>query len=272
MTKKKADSQAVKAAELQLKALLQEQVDHIAGAPEQYTKPISYVYTPEGAYEVRLTAFGTFTIKVNKIKNISQAKIEPGVLLHHGKIPFRMLAEALDFFRQAYAAPRKSEALYMIMFNPETKEYVSHVPRQWDGPGHAKEADATERPAGHILVAHIHSHPNFGGKFSGIDNGDDRRCSDAAIFGVLGHINRDQPEMQWRISVGGNYVDVDVWDIFTSPLAVGAAQVHAAPAEWLERIEDPPQPERKVEVFQPSPYHNQRYLGYEPYDPSIWGY
>lgn len=223
-----------------LRRQMQQQVEYVAGVPEQFTKPVTYVFTAEGAYEVRKTPYALMTAKVDRVEGISPRKPDPGVVFLHGKVPFSLLLQALDFFRQAYASPRKSEALYMIFFDPQTKTYVPYVPRQWDGPAHAKEIDPKERPAGMSLVAHIHSHPGFAGQFSGIDNADDRQCADAAIFGVLGHIDRDVPEMEWRINVGGQYVNLDVFDIFTSPFDPAARDACHAPAEWLSRIEDPP--------------------------------
>lgn len=234
-----------------LQEQIRNQVEHVAGVPQEFTRPITYVYTTEGVFEVRVNSFATFVAKVDKLNGISNRPLTPGIQFTHGKIPFRLLVQALDFFRQAYASPRKSEALYMIFFDPETKEYVPYIPRQWDGPAHAKEIDASERPAGMTLVAHIHSHPGFAGRFSGIDDNDDRKCADAAIFGVLGYINRAIPEMQWRLSVGSKYVDLDVFDIFTSPFTPQDFQDCKAPEEWLQRIEDPPAVEQRVQTFYP---------------------
>lgn len=244
-----------------LQQQLREQIDHVAGVPERFTKPLTYVYTPAGVYEARVTNFATFVAKVDSVPGVSMRDIAPGIYFTHGKIPFRFLLQALDFFRKAYALPRKSEALYMIFFDPQNKIYVPYVPRQWDGPAHAKEIDASERPAGMTLVAHIHSHPGFSGRFSGIDDNDDRRCSDAAIFGVLGHINRDVPDMEWRISVGGKYVGLDVFDIFTSPFHPADLSDCTAPEEWLQKIEEPPQEQYRVRTFEQlgHGYHNWIY-------------
>lgn len=238
-------------------ALVEENhVAHLVGVPAKFEHFRNFIYTADGAYEVQVRPFANFTTKLKKVDSGINKKMVEGVEFTSKKIPFQFLQRALSWFRLAYAQPRKSEALYIIMWDLEKQEYVEYVPRQHDGPAHAKEIDSTERPGGCILVAHIHSHPNFTGKFSGIDDNDDRRCSDGAIFGVIGHVNRDHPDMQWRCSVAGNYVELNPHDIFTSPLDL-CEVFEPAPKEWVELITEPPPPPAVV---------------YGPYDRTKPGY
>jgi PRTRC genetic system protein A len=237
--------------------LVMSQEAHLVGVPDHYEHLVNYVYTEEGAFQINCRPFANFTAKLERVKGGKHRKIEEGIEFTHSRIPFQFLQRAHKFFRLALAAPRRSEALYMILWNMERQEYVEYVPRQYDGPGHAKEADSTERPADCILVAHIHSHPTFAGRFSGIDDGDDRRCSDGAIFGVIGHVDLDNPDMQWRASVNGKYVPLNPKQIFTSPLTMREV-AEDVPLEWLQQIQDPPPREKDEDSFcKPDTYHSR---------------
>lgn len=225
-----------------------EQVDWFVGMPNKLEKPLTYVVTQEGIYQIRLTPYAVYTAKmeINKIPHAEYRAPQVGIQFLDRKIPLRLLSLALAFFREVYQQ-RGTEALMMIFYDPQTKEFEPYVPRQYASPAMVEEINATERPEGKIMVAHIHSHPNFYGRFSGIDDHDDHRCGDAAIFGVLGNIQKDFPDMSWRISVGGVYVPVEFTDIFTSPLEPQDTTTVAVPAEWLDKLEKRPEP--KVQEY-----------------------
>ena len=241
-----------------LQAKVDNEVAHWVGAPAEFTKSRNYIYTAEGAYEVQVRPFAEFTSKLTEVPGGMHRQIQEGIQFKAGRLPFSFLIRARNWFRLAFNT-KQTEALYIVMFDLQTNEYIEYIPRQYTGGTHAEEIDSRERPSGTVLVAHIHSHPNFTGRFSGIDNNDDIKCSDAAIFGVLGHVNRDWPEMEWRISAGKRYVPIsDIMDIFTSPLDL-TEPVADIPREWLERIVEKPVEEDSVKSWANHSYH-----GYGP--------
>ena len=240
-----------------------QQIGYFIGQPQEYTKPISYVATTEGIFEVRQTAVGRFTAPVQNIPNLNiNGGINPGVELQHSKLPYCFLRQFIGFARRVLEL-YDSEAYAEFRLNPETNEYVMLVPHQDVSGGQANPWKIDKRQANkveelpYIQVMQIHSHPTFSGHFSGKDNHDDRTCWDAMIFGVIGNIDSDNPTHEFRINVGGTYVPLDLQDVFVNPM-IDSQEIGdmSFPEEWLERVHP----------------IAQQYTAREPIDqyPSLW--
>ena len=226
-------------------------VGHYLGVPREFTKPINYVGTVDGVFEVRQTAIGRFVAPVTEVKTLNLGEhLQAGVEFSHGKIPFKLFRTFLAFAREVLKTHR-SEVYAEVRWDETNEEYVMLVPHQDSSGGQAnvwkpevrKERGVAELPG--IQVMQIHSHPTFSGSFSGKDNHDDRTCWDAMAFGVVGNIEGERLTMEFRINVGGTYVPLLFTDIFTDPYTdLQSSGELTFPAEWLEMVHTPQYQER----------------------------
>ena len=67
-------------------------------------------------------------------------------------------------------------------------------------------------PAG--LVAEFHSHGSSPAFFSDTDDGDEQGFR---IYGVVGRLDSDRPELSLRVGVYGHFAPVEWWQVFSGP-------------------------------------------------------
>jgi PRTRC genetic system protein A len=220
-----------------------QQIGYYFGQPQEFTKPVSYVATTNGIFEVRQTKVGMFIAPAEKIPRVNfTSTLKPGVLLKHGRLPYVLLRQFINFAQQVLKL-YDSEAYAEFRLNPETGEYMMLVPHQDVSGGQANVWKIEKRQAKQVKelpylpVMQIHSHPTFWGRFSGKDDHDDRTCGDAMIFGVIGNIDSDNPTSEFRINVGGTYVPLELTDVFMNPMVDVQGNMDASfPEEWLQMV------------------------------------
>jgi PRTRC genetic system protein A len=117
------------------------------------------------------------------------------------RVPFALLNRMVSLSRRAMP----NEALFYLDY---TFGWKLRIPGQMAGRSMVKPED--DYPEDAVLIE-IHSHNSMDAFFSETDNRDE---TGFRIYGVLGKINTDRPEIRLRVGVYGQHVPVRVKDIF----------------------------------------------------------
>ena len=139
------------------------------------------------------------TICIASAKVRGLAPLQEKVRLAHGKIPGRLLGEAIR----------------LMMLNMSRELYIAVV---WDDDHYSNRLPAQEAGAAHVTyrqlpnkVLDLHSHPTMPGNFSGIDNRDEVGFQ---LYGVIGHLDHLIPEYSFRLGVHGHFKTLGIGDVF----------------------------------------------------------
>ncbi len=177
---------------------------------EGLMKPRTWFMAGNGLVPVLKTPLGVFIGKAQGPTLAGLPTLDKGVVLNCPKLPWSSLSEVVAFFR-AIHKEIKAEAMVQFFWNPESGEYVAHVPLQLVSGGgvhHQSHFDA-EGKLWHILD--IHSHHTMAPFWSGTDDADEERF-EGRLFGVIGNIDKAIPGMSWRHRAMGAFTDLLVED------------------------------------------------------------
>lgn len=178
-------------------------------------------------------------VEVKEIPGLKMEEVKPDVheeinFLPNGRIPALFLDELVQFFREVMNIKKaEQEAMAHVLYNEKDKAnsnrgYRISIPNQIVSKASVRyETDHIHQ--GDIIVLDIHSHNTMGAFFSGTDNGDDRIS--IGYSGVVGRLDKSEPEYIWRFNVNDVKRKVEVFDIFDIP-----KKEVKIPAEWLEKV------------------------------------
>lgn len=197
---------------------------------ENMTKPINYVVRGDGIWEIRQNEVGVFCIQHAKgqFPGFPKENNGPWFGLRHGLIPYPLLEEIKYFFKDI-CDDSKDEVYVQIFWDEEKEEYFNYCPKQKVSTGSVEYERDTELEARATLVLEIHSHNTMGAYFSSIDNDDEKGDR---LFGVIGHLNKLEPEMKFSYVCGGKRQECDVSLIFEE--APEGKELY--PREWRDRV------------------------------------
>ena len=136
----------------------------------------------------------------DRIENVSFSMSVP-------KIPFSILNGIVaDFKRQL-----NREDMRQIVYDRQKDEYMVFRP-VCQCTKTAIEYVFPKLTRSQVLVMTIHSHNTMEAEFSGTDDYDEVITG---LYGVVGMLHTRRPEMSFRASLDGGFVDVDMDDIFS---------------------------------------------------------
>jgi len=232
-------STASKADKAALQAALQNKfVKHHVGMPkpEDMIDGNNYVVGQDGLFLVRKNAIGLFVTKADKIPFIDDDKnpVEGFHMSLENKLPHEMLLQTISFFKKVIADKGNAEAMVQVLLSERehVPGYFMHIADQEVSGAFVKfKRDANLEDA-NTLVLDIHSHNTMGAFFSATDNADEK---EARIYGVIGKLNQDWPEMKFRAGDGkGGWIELNPYDVFETP------DVNVAvPEEWMTKVHQP---------------------------------
>jgi len=191
------------------KMLVEHCIDDI---PKDCKKKVIYVLKGDGVWQIRKNNIGIFVVHMANAKVPGLKKdLEEGWDLHVPLIPPSLLESTISFFREVYRQ-YQTEAHVQFFYDTKKEEYLLHCPKQEVTAGSVKyERDKGFEKPHLILVLEMHSHGGMSAFFSGTDDGDEK---DDRFYGVVGKIKQFQPEMKFRLSIGGFKYDLNADNIF----------------------------------------------------------
>jgi PRTRC genetic system protein A len=250
-------------------AILRELTDVRIGVPERLVKPVTYAIGQDGIYLIKENRIGRGIRKVEaKTVEAFVPAVKGGFQLALPKVPFECLGQVVNFFRAIPAV----EAFVYIWWSPERRRYEIEVPPQEVGGASVNHDGGLDSQGGRILVMEIHSHTaNMSAFWSGTDDADEKRHE--RLFGVIGKVKEELPEMKFRANVGGGFIDLEPGDLFEIPerdlvvnvplkkaltgtryyLSLDVYAEYAFPVEWLTQVT-----ERKITI---TGWEGHHYLG-----------
>jgi len=179
--------------------------------------------------------------------------VEPYINMMLPKLPGEIIYRALLFFRKVYRA-HKAEGVVIIAFNPETKQYALHCPKQevsggsisydrrfyvkspsgkLNAPANLTAAEQNQwgQPdqamlelanAGFMNVGTIHSHPSFNAFHSGTDTGDE--ASFDGVHLTLGHVTDEHFSVASSLVLNDYREEVDCENVALNMVRIGDAK------------------------------------------------
>ena len=122
------------------------------------------------------------------IKGLQEA--EAKLVMHHGLIPSELLQQGVEWMCEEPS----TERFFTIRW--DSNRYVIHIPEQ-TGTGSSLKYKPPED-----AVAEFHSHAKHQAFFSGTDDKDEQAFR---IYGVVGRLNQEYPEMIIRVGIYGHF-------------------------------------------------------------------
>lgn len=161
-----------------------------------------YLVTKSGIYFNKVTKAGNALVPVDGIPWLLEPDLE--MRLNLPKVPARILAQALTFFRKVYDK-YNSEAYVTLMYSSKKNEYLLHCPKQTVSHS-SVNYDRTDQPSyedrklnNWQMVGTIHSHCNFSAFHSGTDVGDEATFDGIHI--TLGNVDRNQISIASSVAI-----------------------------------------------------------------------
>lgn len=196
--------------------------------------PIYYLVAANGVFLVKKTTLYESVTLTDRI--VGLAPQEPRLTLDLPKVPRELMERIYGFFDAVFRA-YQSEAIVLVFYQPERREFLLRVPRQtvrryryagsWHTEGHVAY-DSVERPEGYLKIGDIHSHGSQGAFFSPVDDEDDH---EDGLRMVMGRLNLRPPDLCASFVAGGYR-----FPLFADEVAEDFASPLEPPSEWMERV------------------------------------
>lgn len=129
------------------------------------------------------------------------------------KIP-RAPANIYDSIIAYFRSELPNEAICRLLYDHRAHCYFMDKPIQNIATNIDVKPKFAVTPYHCDVVATIHSHNSMPAFFSGVD--DEAEKEEIGLFGVIGRLNTDEPEMKLRIAVEGGFTEVDPLFLFDS--------------------------------------------------------
>ena len=200
-------------------------------------KAIAFVPSDDGhVYQVRCNKVGTFVARTNKVTMLP--KVRAGFTPALPKIPYKILAEIIAFFRSLSNRKTALEAVVEIFWSLAEHKYYVYIPKQAVSAVSVDFSLPEMDREKFIHVLEIHSHNTMHAYFSDTDNRDEKATG---LYMVIGRLNQVFPEIVMRMSVGGKFEDIELSSVFELPET-------EYPNSWLEAITEKKQGKRILGV------------------------
>lgn len=128
--------------------------------------------------------------------------IDPYVRLAE-PVPMWLLRKMLTESRRAMP----NEMLFYLVYEQEWKLFI---PEQQATPWAVKPLSAYDSPD---VLVEVHSHNSMGAFFSAADDAEE---TGFRIYGVLGRVNGEKPEIALRVGLYGHFLPVNVESVFAA--------------------------------------------------------
>ena len=178
-------------------------VNHKDGLAGAHGIGYDYVLGQGGLYVQSESAHLTARVPVAPCDVRGLASVAEKVELTHGRIPAWLFEVGLCWFRDA----PDTERFFAVRWDGRSYRLV--VPEQ---EGTATSLEYTP-PAG--VVAEFHSHGTSRAFFSATDDRDEQGFR---VYGVVGRLDADLPELSLRVGVYGNFAPLDWPEVFDGPV------------------------------------------------------
>lgn len=177
---------------------------------------VNYVISNNGeVFEVRETDLGRFTAPTKKV--LGAQKVEASFVPKlQKKIPFELLNQIVQFFKDVSEEINEHEAMIQVFYDVKKEEYFLHCPIQRTSKtlvSYTQNPEYTASPD-YIYVMDIHSHNTMNAFFSGTDDANEQ---ETRLYGVVGRVDKATPDILFRGSCQGNFFPLEMSEVIEMP-------------------------------------------------------
>ncbi len=176
------------------------------GPPKPTAAAYDYILAGDGVYIGAENDYLAARIPIAHCTVRGLSSLQTAFVLKHGRIPFALWQHIVDV-AQAWAA-HEHEVLLTVRHHPQLGYHLV-VPRQL-----TSATEIAYLPASNVVLE-IHSHHAFPAHFSDVDDGDEQRL---ALYGVVGRLGTERPEVALRLGVYGYFMSLRWTDVFEGEL------------------------------------------------------
>lgn len=203
---------------------------------ERFKEPeelIYYLLAANGLFQVKkLTLFvaSTLVFEPKKEHKLSWLKEHSaGISLRLAKkIPFQLVEQTINFFRDVFNEYDGSEAIVLLYWDEEKKEYIQNAPEQEVGKSTLPRYKVGKNPEGKLRVATIHSHGETSAFHSPTDKNDEEH--DDGLHITIGNVNFI-PSFACSLVCNGERMEVKPEDVIECK-----ETTNTAPQEWIKNV------------------------------------
>ncbi|MFN8472812.1 MAG: hypothetical protein U0822_11535 [Anaerolineae bacterium] len=177
-----------------------------AGPPKPTGAAYDYILAGDGVYIGAENAYLVARIPIACCQVRGLSPLHPSFVLKHGRILFALWQHIVDV-AQAWGA-QEHEVLLTVRHDPQLGYHLV-VPHQL-----TSATEIAYLPASNVVLE-IHSHHVYPAHFSDVDDGDEQRL---ALYGVLGRLDTERPEVALRVGIYGYFMLVRWNDVFEGEL------------------------------------------------------
>ena len=200
--------------------------------------PEYYLIAGNGTFFGRNHPFFTSDVPSRRAPR-ALAQHQPQCLIRYPRLGAAALEYVVGFFDRAYER-HASESIVLLFWNQKRKRYKLWVPEQeatvWESYSGIRSAlDVTYKapippPSGHLLVADIHCHCDFGARASCTDERDEQFRD--GVHAIVGHIDREPPEFHLEMAIDGYRFGMEFGQLFRGY----RRRRRHVPDRWLDRL------------------------------------
>lgn len=196
------------------------------GLPPRRGLAYDYVLAGDGLYVVAANRYLDVRVPVAHARVRGLPPLHPTCTLRAGRLPPAVWKQIVD---EARARGQRGHEVLLAVSYDETAGFRLIRPRQVVGP-----LRVVYQPLDDVVLE-IHSHHRHSARFSPIDDADEQRL---CLYGVLGRLDRDRPEVALRVGAYGYFLPVPWEAVFVGDRGV-FRDVHFDPSEEETEEEEP---------------------------------
>lgn len=193
-----------------------------------------YILAENGTFIHKDLGIFRAIVPVKSISFLESFTESPKIVSNLPLIPARYTFQIKEFFRKV-VEKHSSEAIVLVYYNKETKEFLLDAPVQ-EVSHAACRYDGRVYPS-YSLIGTIHSHCDFGAFHSGVDDHDEQFKD--GLHCTFGHNNREQFTISASFVVNGHRFAINPLEIFEGVVSEG--QFYRLSQEpdpsWFEKID-----------------------------------
>jgi hypothetical protein len=169
-----------------------------------------YVIASNGIFIHKDLGFFKTYVPVEQIPFLNEFSDSLKIQSNLPKMPAKFVIQIKEFFKRI-AVERASEAIVLVYYNRETKEFMINVPQQEISHVSCRYEKGKALPP-YYLIGTIHSHCDFNAYHSNIDTYDEQNFD--GLHCTFGHNNKDNFTISASFVVNGHRFMINPLEVF----------------------------------------------------------
>ncbi|MBI4142577.1 Mov34/MPN/PAD-1 family protein [Candidatus Uhrbacteria bacterium] len=161
-------------------------------------EPFAFIAGRSGFFFYKCCLVFRAVVPASEVPSLAPVQEEAEYLLP--PVPAQLVAQVIAFFRAVYQQHR-SEAILLLAYHPERKEFGLEAPSQTVTGAHCDHDMPVRAPEGWMYIGTIHSHGSMGAFHSGTDTHDEKFFD--GIHCTIGRVDEPEVDIVATVAVSG---------------------------------------------------------------------